>query len=230
MGRSAITLVLLGTAVAAFTGHALAAPVTVSIEGAVIGISDYSPLRGKVRIGDLITGSYTYDSSATDAQPDTEHSGRYEFDSPWCGIELNVGGFSFASDTQYPSFSVAIMNDRVTTRGMHDIYEVTSLNNLPFAPDVPIVSISLTLYDSSAGALDSTALTTTSPPLSDWPISQLQVNGKDWALYLDGKVTSLTVIPEPAGAILLALGVPALLRRRRNRRAAAAGKFRRTYL
>ncbi|UCG47455.1 MAG: hypothetical protein JSU94_18450 [Phycisphaerales bacterium] len=232
MRRFATALVLLGTAVAALTGDALAAPVTINIEGVVAGISDYSPVRGEVRIGDLITGSYTYDSSAPDARPDIEHYGRYEFDDPWCGIELNVGDFSFASDAQNPSFAVSIMNDRITTRQAHDIYEVQSLNNLPFAPDVPIVNISFMLYDSSAEALGSTALPATAPVLSDWPHSQLWINGEAWAGYLYGEVTSLTLVPEPAGGILLALGLPALLRRRRYPRAAAprdsaAAQFRR---
>jgi hypothetical protein len=222
MRRSAITLAFVGGAVAALAADVLAAPVTVRIEAVIAGMSDESPLRPNVRIGDLITGSYTYDSSAPDARPDTDYYGRYELYSPSCGIQLNVGDFSFASDTLNPPFVISIMNDRVTTRPAHDIYEAQSLNNLPLAPGLPVVNISFMLHDPSAAALDSTALTAAAPVLADWPSSQLWINGQAWAAYVYAEVTSLAVVPEPAALTLLALGVPALLRRGQERRYAAA--------
>jgi len=182
-----------------------AALVTIEIEAVVDYVEDKGPgdgyLEGKISPGDIITGTYTYDSDTPDSNPSAT-VGRYEHSTPPYGIFLSVSGLDFKTDTSNVGFSVVIVNDS-TTGGLHDAYGLRSYNNLPLSSGVNVDIILWWLEDNSASALSSTDLTATAPVLEDWQGNRLCVEALR-AFSIDAHVTS--AIPEPATIALLGLG------------------------
>jgi len=189
-----------------------AALVTIEIEAVVDYVEDDAGhLEGKINPGDIITGSYTYDSSTPDSIPSYPTVGRYEHYASPCGIFLNVGGFEFRTDSANVDFLVGIGNN-VPSTGLHDSYWLHSYNNLILSNDTLVDEISWSLRDYSSNALSSIALPTTAPVLDDWQ-SRNRLCLEAYRTYLvEAHVTS--AIPEPATIVLLGLG--GLILRRRN--------------
>ena len=151
-------------------------------------------LEGKIKVGDVITGFYTYDSSVTRLPGE-----RYKFDSPPCGVFLTVGGFDFQTDQSSVDFEMGIGNDL----SWGDTYFFISFNNLPLSNGVAVDSIRWQLDDPSGTALDSTALPEGPPILDDWQENILTF-GADRLYGISAHITY--AIPEPASIILLSVG------------------------
>ena len=172
-----------------------AALIKVEIEAVVDSVQDDgSYLEGKIKVGDIITGSYTYDSSVTHLPGE-----RYQFDSPPFGVFLNVGGFAFQTDPTNVYFEMGIGNDRP----WGDTYFFLSFNNLSLSNSSPVDRISWQLDDPTGTALSSDALPTTAPVLDDWHANVLAF-GADRRYGIQAHVTS--AIPEPTCIILLSVG------------------------
>jgi len=190
-----------------------AALITIEITAEVDSVRDEANyLDGQINVGDIITGTYTYDSDTTDSNP-LSTLGRYEHYAPPCGISLSVGGFDFETDTTNVDFLVAIANN-YASGGIQDGYLLISYNNLPLSNGTLVDLISWQLDDPTATALSSDALPTTPPVLDDWQsIVGLRLQGERMESYLiDAHVTS--AVPEPTSVLLFALGI--LLLRKRN--------------
>lgn len=179
-----------------------AALITIQIEAVVDSVQDEGNyLEGKIGVGDIIKGFYTYESSTSDTNP-SSYVGDYEhFLSP-CGIFLSVGGFDFQTDLTNVYFLAEIINDSISG-GLHDGYIVISYSNVPLSSGVPVDYISWLLRDSTGVALSSDALPTTAPVLNDWRTNRLRLEA-DRRYLVDAHVTS--AIPEPAMMILLGIG------------------------
>ena len=81
--------------------------ITIGIEAVVDSVMDEANyLEGKIKAGDIITGFYTYDSSATRLP-----GHRYEFYSAPSGVVLSVGGFDFKADPSSVYFEMGIGDD-----------------------------------------------------------------------------------------------------------------------
>ncbi len=174
-------------------------------------------LEGRINVGDLITGYYTYDSETPDIGPETPVYGRYEYSSPPYGIKLTAGGFVFETDPERTKFSILIRNDKVGQDG----YSLDSWYNLPLDNGVKLASIDWQLDDFSGTAISIDALPTTPPVLEDWPDTWvgLSVKGGDGIrggaqFSIRSTVTSVYLIPEPATLSLLLLGGLLTFRRR----------------
>jgi len=178
--------------------------ITIEIEAVVDSVDDeFGYLEAKVSPGDIITGSYTYESRTPDTNP-SMHVGDYRHHSAPCGISLTLGGFEFKSDPANLDFTVEIINDS-TSGGLHDAYGVLSGSNLALSNGTIVDHISWWLGDSSATALSSTELPTTAPVLSVWQSRNwLRLDGERGLYIVDGHVTS--AIPEPRTLLLLTFG------------------------
>ncbi|MHC4742866.1 MAG: PEP-CTERM sorting domain-containing protein [Planctomycetota bacterium] len=182
--------------------------VTIQIEALVDSVLDEGNyLEGKVQVGDIITGWYSYDSSTADSNP-SEYIGMYEHYSSPYGISLSTGGFVFETDSANVDFSVSVGN----AGGPYsmDNYRIVSRNNLSLSNGAPVDTISWQLDDPTGNALSSDALPTTAPVLDDWQSNTLSFGTvREYGIF--AHVTS--AVPEPGTVVLLAIGGLVLRRR-----------------
>jgi len=148
--------------------------ITIKIEAQVTSVIDPSNLlEGKILVNDSITGKYTYDSATPDSDPDP-HYGVYEYNSSTFGIELEVGGFVFKTNSSDVDFTITIANNFSYN---WDLYTVESNNNSQLSNGLLVNSIAWGLIDTTGNALSSDALPTTAPVLSDWEENILFIYG-----------------------------------------------------
>jgi len=174
-------------------------------------------LEGRVNVGDLITGVYVYDSATPDSYPDSSKNlGLYEHYTSPAGITLTIGGFVFMTDPANVDFSIYIINDPPVAGGLQEGYDIESRNNLPLPNGVLVGGISLSLRNYAGDVLSSDTLPTTAPVLDDWDQGgELAVGGIGRSFVIQGRLTSMVLIPEPATLMFMSLGGLALLRNRR---------------
>ena len=188
---------------------AQAEPITIAIEAVVDRVDDPSSyLGGKIKTGDIIAGTYTYDSSTLDSNPSPSVGDYQHFDPP-AGIFLSVGGFDFQTDPANVYFLIEVANDHpwFDPDINKDNYLLISYNNLPLSNDTLVDDISWQLDDRSGQALSNTSLPLTAPVLGDWQDgNSLRVEGvpRQTDFFIDAHVIS--AIPEPGTLILLSLG------------------------
>lgn len=190
--------------------HARAALVTIQIEAVVDSLQDEGNyLEGKIEVGDIITGSYTYDLSTPDSEP-LAYAGIYEHHNTPAGISLSVGGFDFKTDPDNVDFVVAILND-CPPSGKDQVW-MTSYSNLPLSNGVGVDIISWQLDDPTGTAIFSTDLTAGPLVLDDWESVFGLSFGADRRYGIFAHVTS--AVPEPASIMLV--GISALFLRKRR--------------
>ena len=205
MKRGIITIMI--CALSFWVLPAKAALVTIQISAEVDDVADpFGYLEGKVEVGGIITGTYTYDLLTLDSNPSPQGAD-YVYRNEPSGIFLTVGGFEFKSDPLTLDFVIEIINDHYSG-GLSDIYLLISYSNLPLSNGSAVGGISWTLEDPMGKALSSDVLPTTAPVLDDWGFNRLNIGGGTRARPFGflGHVTSTEVIPEPATIWLLGLG------------------------
>lgn len=159
-------------------------------------------LEGKIKVGDIITGTYTYDLLTPDSEP-LAYAGLYEHDNAPAGISLSVGGFDFRTDPDNVDFVVAILDDYPPSR--KDQVWMRSYNNLPLSNGVAVDGISWQLDDPTGTAISSTELPTSSLVLDEWQsLYGLRLHGERGGYIIDATVT--WTIPEPLTLLFLGLG------------------------
>ena len=212
MKRIILSIIVAGIGGLCFCASpAQAEPITIAIEAKVDSVEDRDGyLGGKIKPGDIITGTYTYDSSTPDSSPSDPIQGNYWHYAPPAGISLTVGGFDFRTDPSSVEFCILIRNNNMSG---YDIYGIDSRNNVPLSNGTLVGYILWQLNDPTAGALASDGLPTTPPSLEQWQANVFRL-GADRAYLVDAHVTS--AIPEPATVMLLTLG--GLLLRFRTKR------------
>jgi hypothetical protein len=219
-------LVLVVVVLALWAASAAAAIIEIGLTAEVTEVDDTGGLlEGQINVGDLIPGSYKYDSDTPDmdwhgAYPPPAVGDYWHWSAPY-GIRLNAGGFVFQTDPDDVRFAIEILNDHPG-----DGYNLMSENNLPIYEDVSVSIIRWQLDDYSGTALSSHALPTTAPVLADWADTWfgLMITGgtipprtPGGSSYLiRSSVTSVWLVPEPGTALLLAFGGLAVLRKRRR--------------
>lgn len=182
--------------------------ITIDIEGVVDIVGDAGNyLEGKIKVGDIITGFYTYESTTPDSSLLDPVVGHYYHHSPPAGISLTVGGFEFRTDPSSVLFEMLIVNNNISG---HDIYALGSFNNLSLSNGVAVELISWQLNDLTGTVFSSDLLPTTAPVLNDWQTNLLDIGGYR-TFGIRGHVT--TAIPEPVTMLMLGLG-GLLLRKR----------------
>ena len=123
-------------------------------------------LNNAVSLGDTVTGTYIYDSTAVDSNPLVQ-VGDYHYTTAPNGIRLNVNGLTFATNPADVNFLIELADNYENL----DNYVVLSYNNL-FAVSAPglfvMNTIDWQLDDPTQTALSSPALRSTPPRLSNW--------------------------------------------------------------
>ncbi|MCX5638761.1 MAG: PEP-CTERM sorting domain-containing protein [Planctomycetota bacterium] len=181
--------------------------ITIQIEGVVDSVWDAGNyLEGKVKVGDIITGTYVYDSDTPDSNP-SAIGGRYEHHTPPHGIFLSVGGFDFQTDLTSVDFLVEIINNYPPD----DDYFLVSKHNIVIPNSVSVGDISWFLYDPLENALTSDVLPEDAPVLDHWHLNDLRI--ESLRTFSIGAHVTYAVVPEP-GTILL-FGLVSLLLRKR---------------
>jgi len=171
----------------------------------------YDLLEGQLQLGDLITGSYSYDAGATDRNP-SSWIGDYRHTAGPYGFTLDGAGFVFASDPGSLDFVVTILDNY----NGNDTYCLLSHGNLTLSNGVAVSGIYWQLDDYSCTALSSDALPLGPPILSDWEYQGLSIElGPKGGANIGAQVTSVWLIPEPATVLLLGCGGLLILRKRR---------------
>lgn len=203
-------VVILGAAFC--VGPAEGGIITIAIEGVVDYAYDPCGFLGAdIEVGDVITGTYTYDSARPDSCPEV-FEGQYWHDTSPAGVRLTVEGFTFESATPGVDFLVLIGND--TSRG-RDFYGFASFKNVPLSSGVRVDRIAWEVADPSRTALATDELPTTGPVLGDWVSNSLLIGSppRDGAFWIEGHVTSAVVVPEPGTFLLFGAGTLAVCRR-----------------
>jgi hypothetical protein len=207
--KRAIILLFVILAAAAWVGSARGAIITIAIEGVVDYVEDPGGLLGgSISVADLITGTYTYDTSTPDTNPLVDYASYWHGTLP-AGISLSIGGLEFESDPWRLDYRIGI-SDGYQSR---DIYSVRSKSNLPVLDRVAPSDIYWELQDSRAEALSSTELPGSPPRLSDWESNILTIS-LERTFGIKGHVTDARIVPEPVTIVLLGFGALVYLKRR----------------
>jgi hypothetical protein len=195
------TLAAFLVAVALCTGSGQAAIVTMNLTAEITELDDRGGLfSGQINVGDIITGSYTYDSDTPDANPSST-VGDYWHTGPPYGINLIAGGFVFQTDPDTANVSLFI--EIVNEGPNYDVYVLRSYSNLPVYDDVSVTLIDWQLNDYSGTAVSSDALPTTPPVLEDYPdtwVGLTMVGGVGdrysyRSYFIRSTVTSVELVP-----------------------------------
>jgi hypothetical protein len=184
--------------------------IEIAIEAKVTGVDDPGGLlEGNVNIGDIITGSYKYETEAFDAEPANPYKGLYKFTQLPYGVFLEVNGYRFKTNLSNVDFKIGLINDKPPLNS--DTYWFDSYNNVMVGTDIPMGGIFWQLDDDSGQAISSINLQVTAPIVNDWLDGNiLSIGGGveiEATFGISAQVNSTTLIPEPSSLILISLGL-----------------------
>jgi cysteine-rich repeat protein len=169
--------------------------VSIDLTATVATVDDQNGfLEGRIKPGDTIVGTYTYDLATPDSN-DFPTVGDYWHTDPLFGITLSVGGYVFRTKPDNVEFLVEIVNDHnVPPR---DNYLLRSYNNILDGPNLTNFAapshLAWQLDDDSAKALSSAALTDEPPVLSAWQsIFGLTIEYDSLGFFIRAHVVSVT--------------------------------------
>lgn len=146
--------------------------VTVTVTAQVDYVYDYQGVVGsEVTEGQLIQGTYTFDTAALDQDPSPE-TGFYSSNTTGSGFDLSTGRFRFVTDPSHPNIGISILDE---TNGI-DSYHVYS-NQITTANGAIIYLISLDLFDPTETALSDALLHNVPPPLDAFADRTLTISG-----------------------------------------------------
>lgn len=194
-----------------------AAPVTVHFTGTL----DLMPFAGlgDFEIGDLLTGSFTYDTSGVDTEPGDITLGSY---SSLTALSFSVG--SYAGELGVSPFHSLIIRDIPANDTFH--VSAGALVGAPVQGSLPVqFRIDLTDHNPTpSSAFTGDGLPETFPvccyEFREWGLTFQSPAGA--FVTVGGKITSLRTeqLPEPVTSSLFAIGLAGLAVRRLRRRSA----------
>ncbi|MFO7678122.1 MAG: hypothetical protein R6V50_07075 [Thermoplasmatota archaeon] len=152
--------------------------ITIRIRAEVLEVNDgYNCLEGSIKVGDIITGKYTYHSGTPDSMPDDPNRGVYIMTDTTCGVEFKAGGLVFKTDSNDPVTIVKVFNDAKFNDDLFDAIEFESQIDFPLSKPGWYNFIQLWFDDPTATALSSIELPTRAPVLRNWKENAMAIYG-----------------------------------------------------
>lgn len=192
-----VVLVVVLSTLLTRAGLARAHLVTFEFSGEVTEVIDGSGvLADDVRVGDSFFGTYTYESTWTDSEPDPA-VGFYA--SPTFGMLVSVGALSLTSGSN----NFVEVGDRSAWDGIF-------LGAMDFTSDGLVISGMVAyIYDGTSAVFFDDALPSSPPPFAAFDECFFQIEGYsppdgDTSYTINGVID--TLVPEPASFALLAVG------------------------
>jgi hypothetical protein len=227
-----MAVAVLALVLTACATRAVAAPIGIDLTATIIYVADETGLLGNaLHVGDQLTAKYTYDSATPDCRSESSIGDYWHYTAPY-GIVVRAQGVTFQTNPAAATFIMEILNDwhPYDNSIIQDSYVLISFNNLILPGGVAVDTIGWQLDDYGGTVLNSKALPTTSPVLSDWGNNgvNLTIRGTDRrsaaSFMIRAFVDSATVssspydplLPEPATLSLVGLGLAGLVVRRRG--------------
>jgi hypothetical protein len=165
---------------------------------------------GDIAAGDLIQGSFRFDSTAPDLVPADPSTGSYNFNAPF-GMDVTIGAHLFSASGL---LNIGVFNGAV------DQYAVQGVN------DSGTLDMEMFLMDSGGTAFSDDHLPLAVPSLSSFDVRSFQFADQlnEGAIALDGTISAFSdpvATPEPSewAALLLASLAMVVATRRRAMRA-----------
>jgi hypothetical protein len=219
MKKLASSLALAAWLCAGLAEPCAAVPLTFNFTGSVTQTTfdPNDPFAGAIGFGTAFSGSYTFESTATDAIPFASNGSYTSFGVPY-QFTATIGGFTFSTS------DVLTIS---TGNGPTDQYSVLGCVGMPFCFGS---SATLFLEDLDGTVFAGDALPFPAPPLSAFEVALFTFRGfvDDNQVEIIGQLDSLVCsagcspvgepIPEP-GTLLLVASALAASRLRRGRRA-----------
>jgi len=181
-------------ALALWTSPLHAETITINISATVDWVDDTgNALDGQMNVGDVITGTYTYDNTTPDVEPLLMY-GIYPHATGTGEMSIAANGLTLKTDpnpTESP-FSMEIYDD------FTDIYRVVSHINLPLSTGARLDFMAIDLYDPTGQTNSSDALPVTAPDLSLYDFSDLHgygVSADGTPFNFVAKIGSLSIEP-----------------------------------
>ncbi len=174
-----------------------------------------------IEVGDIYQMPVTVDESTPDSWPAQADAGRYNDLILSYSFDIGGGAYSYSGAPGSPLNNTLEVNDG--TGGFMDDDVLNLYDDSIPAPILDGLDPSGTrlfiVRDDSGTALSSDAIPAAFPPISSWSSATWNISFTDgvYAYGVDGYLTDLAVVPEPASALLVVLGgVAAVMRRRRQ--------------
>jgi len=194
--KSKLIYILIAFATYYSISNATAELVSFEISATVNNVDDMgNALEGSVVAGDIITGTYTIDTSTPDNNPSPEY-GDYphltSVTSPSIGFNLNLNNHHLKSDHSNPNHMFQIFIDN----SMSDYFSVGSWGNTPLNNGTSVDDIIIHLHDPTDQALTSDALSSQAPNLSAFDYHNLHVFGRglnNSYYFIDSTIVSIKI-------------------------------------
>ncbi len=163
MEKYTLTLVLVAALVC---GVVLSTPATARFRGTVTSTDANAVTISEVQVGDVVTGQFSFDTTAADGMPSDPDSGLYTAEQ----LSLSIRDFEYSASGN----NISISNDRVVIPGEPavDAYEVVSpLREItgPSLSGLPPAQIDIVLVDTGASVFSDDSL-----PLS-LPLDEFEI-------------------------------------------------------
>ena len=203
--KGGLLLVFVVLALSAATTNATI--VTIGITGEITYVGRGEWPNENFKVGDIITGSYTYDTDTPDQNP-SPTIGHYQYSTVPYGIILQTDNFVFKPDPDHVDFLITILNDN----SGRDCYCLLNYGTILLPDNIHIGTIGWQLDDYSGTALDTDALPTTLPSLENWQGELMIESSYKGGAILGARVSTVYLIPEPATLLFLTLGGAILMK------------------